>query len=108
MTEPSKIFFDDEIVMIVKRMIRQKKSVSPTQWALLRTFPAVLQKNKDCLGNLLDTVNLYIVHGKDILTNTGNVEGQAYLKIILSLAEQALFSTKGNVSLTNAEGAILF
>lgn len=63
LVQPTKIFFDDEIVMIIKRMIKIKKQVTPTLWALLVTFPAVLTKQKDCLSNLLDTLNLYIQYG---------------------------------------------
>ena len=94
LSDPTQIFFDDELVMIIKRMIKQNKKISPMQWELLNTFPAVLTKNKDSLGNLLEAVNLYIVHGREFLASP---DGNAHLKIILALAEQGLFCAKGNV-----------
>jgi hypothetical protein len=42
MAEPSKVCFDDEIVLNIKQFIRRNKSVSATQWMILPTLPKVL------------------------------------------------------------------
>ena len=90
MIDPTKISFDDEIVMNVKQIIRKNKSVSTTQWEILNQFPKVLVKNKDSFGNLLDTINYYLIYGKnDLCSNYQNM-----VTVIAEMAETALFTQK--------------
>lgn len=67
MMDPTKICFDDEIVMNVKQFIRRNKCVSVTQWEIFNQFPKVLSKNNDSFGTMLDTINYYLVYGKNDL-----------------------------------------
>ena len=39
MMDPTKISFEDDIVMNVKQFIRRNKSVSEVQWDIFKTFP---------------------------------------------------------------------
>ena len=63
--EPEKISFVDDILLIVKGMIRKSKQVTPLMWEIFEQFTKVITKSKGQLGDLFDTVNLYMVHGKE-------------------------------------------
>ena len=90
MIDPTKISYDDEIVMNVKQIIRKNQSVSSTQWEIFNQFPKVLSKNKDSFGNLLDTINYYLIYGKnDLCSSYKNM-----VTVIAEMAETALFTTK--------------
>ena len=103
MIEPTNINFEDDIVMNVKQFIRRNKCVSVTQWEIFNQFPKVLAKNKDSFGNLLDTINYYLIYGKDDLQTSQ----RHLIKVVAQMAETALFTTKQNVKINNTEGAIL-
>jgi hypothetical protein len=63
MVDPTKISFEDDIVMCVKAVIRKTKAVSQTQWDILSQLPKVLAKNKDSLGNILEATNHFLQYG---------------------------------------------
>lgn len=67
MIEPEKITFEDDIVLLIKSFIRKKKEVSPMMWELLTVMPKVLTKNKEALGNVFETLNFYLIHGRQQL-----------------------------------------
>lgn len=88
MIDPTKISFEDDIVMNVKQFIRRNKAVSPVQWDIFKTFPKVLAKNKDSFGSMLDTINYYLIHGKKDLCATQRDQ----ISVVAQMAETALFS----------------
>jgi len=47
-------------------MVRRRKEVSSLMWEIFDVFPKLLTKSKGQLGDLLDTINSYMVHGKDM------------------------------------------
>lgn len=51
---------------MIKAMIRKRKGVSPLMWEIFDVFPKLLTKSKGQLGDLLDTINSYMVHGKEM------------------------------------------
>ena len=63
--EPQKITFEDDILLIIKGLIRKKKGVSPLLWEIFDVFPKLLTKSKGQLGDLLDCINTFMVHGKE-------------------------------------------
>ena len=65
MNEPQKITFEDEILLIIKGMIRKRKGVTPLMWEIFDVFPKLLTKAKGQLGDLLDTINSYMIHGRE-------------------------------------------
>lgn len=64
MLDPSKISFEDDIVLMLKSQIRKRKEITPTMWELFQQFPKVLEKNKHSFGNLFETINYYLIVGK--------------------------------------------
>lgn len=60
-----KITFEDDILLIIKAMIRKRKGVTALMWEIFDVFPKLLTKSKGQLGDLLDTINIYMVHGKE-------------------------------------------
>ena len=88
MVDPTKIPFDDDIVMCVKAVIRKTKAVSQTQWDILSQLPKVLAKNKDSLGNLLDVTNHYLQYGTKELASTHS----QMMTVVAQMAETALFT----------------
>ena len=64
MVDPTKISFEDDIILMLKSQIRKTKEVSPTMWEVFQYLPKVLQKNKHSFGNLFETINYYLIVGK--------------------------------------------
>lgn len=58
------ISFEDDIILLLKSLIRKSKSVSEINWQMFDLFPNVVAKNKGALGDLLDTLNTYLFYGK--------------------------------------------
>jgi hypothetical protein len=68
MVEPSKISFEDDILHILKNFIRKTSYVSDVIYTVLPCLEKVFVKNRKCFGNtLLDTLNYYMVYGRDKL-----------------------------------------
>jgi hypothetical protein len=66
MLDPSKIEFEDDIVLTIKSFIK-KAGISPVIWTLYPHLYKVFQKNKHTFGNLLDTLNHYMISGRDVI-----------------------------------------
>lgn len=64
-SEPEKISFEDDILLLLKSMIKKSKSVTPVMWEMFDHFPKILAKSKGQLGDLLDTLNSFMIYGKD-------------------------------------------
>lgn len=64
MTDPSKIEFEDDIVLTIRSFIKKTNEVSPVMWTLFPLMIKVFEKNKRTFGNLLDTLNQYIIIGR--------------------------------------------
>ena len=77
--------------------------MTPVQWEIYQQFPKVLEKQKQCFSNLLDTINYFLLHGKkDMVANPYLIQFTA------KMAETALFTMNPNQTINNSEGAILF
>jgi len=102
MIDPTKISFDEDIVLVLKSLIKKKNAVSPTLWEIFPKLPKVLEKQKHSFSNLLDTLNHFLIIGQaDLAANENN------LKVVADMADTALFSTLPQQTINNAEGAIL-
>lgn len=64
---PEQIEFEDDIVLVLKSFIKKRQSVSPTLWTIFPQLTKVFIKNKHVFGNLLDTLNYYLIYGKDYI-----------------------------------------
>jgi hypothetical protein len=62
----------------------------------------VFLKNKRTFGNLLDTLNHYLVSGREVIATK-----REYLLILIQMAGEAMFTKEPSISLHNSEGAIL-
>lgn len=108
-SEPEKIDFDDDILLVIKSLIRKKKGVTPTIWRMLPCFQLILNKNKHCFGHLMEVLNIMMMEGRETLA-----ENQEGLQLILGLAHTAMFSQENGSAKTmstkvsnNAEGTVL-
>jgi len=64
-SEPNLIAFEDDILLLLKSMIKKSKKVSPTMWEMFDHFPKVVIKAKGQMGDLLDTINHFVMYGKE-------------------------------------------
>jgi hypothetical protein len=100
---PDRIEFEDEIVMILKQFIRKSKTVTKTQWEILPHLDNIFKKNKNTFGNLFDTLNYYLVYGKEVIA-----QDPAKVQVFIDLAHKSMNSVAPSVNVHNAEGAIMF
>ena len=63
MIDPTKIGFEEDILMNMKQFIRKNKAVTTTEWDIMMQFPKVLHKWKDSFGNMLEVLNYYLKFG---------------------------------------------
>jgi hypothetical protein len=103
MVDPSKIEFEDDIILVLKSFIKKTGQVSPTLWTIFPHLTKVFEKAKNTFQNLLDTINQYLVNGKEYIATNRD-----YLTMIVNMASASLFSTEPNITIQNSEGAILF
>ena len=102
MVNPGQITFDEDIILVIKSFIKKSKAVSPTMWTLFPLMRNVFDKNKHCLGNLLDTLNFYLVFGAEAIS-----QNKEYIQMLLAIVATSLFTEEANSTLNNSEGAIL-
>ena len=102
MIDPTKISFEDDILIILKNFIRKTSRVSDTMYAVFPTLEKVFDKNKHCFGEaLMDTLNFYMIFGKDRLVND-----QAAIQMLLNIASKGMETTQPNITVNNSQGAI--
>lgn len=63
--DPSKISFEDDIVLILKSFMKKSNKVSPLLWEIFPYLDRILAKNNTQFGNLFDAINLYVLVGKE-------------------------------------------
>lgn len=102
MVDPSKISFEDDILIILKNFIKKTGVVSDI---ILKVFPCmekVFIKNKCTFGDaLMDSLNYYMIYGRDRI-----MQEKACLEMLIKIADQAMFCVEPNVTINNSEGAI--
>lgn len=52
--------------------MKKTKKVSTTLWTIYPLLVKVFDKNKKSFGNLLDTLNMFLLHGREELINDRN------------------------------------
>lgn len=91
MINPGQISFDEDIILVIKSFIKKSKAVSPTMWTLFPLMRNVFDKNKHCLGNLLDTLNFYLVFGAEAIS-----QNNEYIQMLLAIVATSLFTEVPN------------
>ena len=102
MVNPQQIEFEDDIVLSLKSFIKKTGQVSPVLWTLFPHLYKVFNKNKKVFGNLLDTINQYMMTGRQEMALNRD-----FLAMIVNMAKDSLFCVEPTVTINNAEGAIL-
>jgi hypothetical protein len=103
MVDPSKITFEDSILIILKNFIQKTRSVSDIIFKVFPCLENVFIKNKLKFGDiLLETLNIYLIHGRDQMMNN-----PASIQMLVKIADQAIFTFEPNIIVNNSEGAIL-
>ena len=97
-SEPHKISFEDEILLILRTIIKKRKLVTPIMWEIFDLFPNVLQKSKGALGDLLDAINSYMQYGKEVF-----IQRESSVRVFAQIVEQSMCTMK---ILQDCEGAI--
>jgi hypothetical protein len=104
MEDPTKIDFDDDIMLLVSTFIKKTGKISETCWTLFGTFPKFFQKYLGMFGNLFPALNNYIIYGKDVL-----IQQPQLVDLILNMGIESLFTKAKSANEANhAEGAVLF
>ena len=104
MEDPSKIEFDDDILLLINSFIKKTGKISKLSWTLFETFPKFFQKYQGMLGNLFTSLNLFIIHGKEVF-----IQKPELLDLIINIAIDSLFTkAKSSNEANHAEGAVLF
>jgi hypothetical protein len=86
MADPSMIEFEDDVVLIIKTFIKKTKHVSESMWKIFQCLSKVFEKNKLCFGNLLDTINQYMLVGKGEIANQ-----RSFLEMLIKMGQLSLF-----------------
>jgi len=98
MGEPKKISFEDEILIILRTMIKKRKAVTPIMWEIFDLFPALMTKSKGQLGDLLDAINNYMLYGKEQFALR-----ESSITVYAQIVEQGMFTKK---IMQDCEGAV--
>ena len=106
MVEPRAIDFDDDVVFCLSSLLKKGRYASTI---LRKVFPFLRhfqEKYKGIFGNLLQALNLYIVHGRDMFTD--DPEARTNLGYLYEMANRSLNRREPPVMLgNNMEGALL-
>lgn len=102
MIDPTHVEFEDDIVLALKTFIKKRHSVSPTLWTIFPHLVKVFEKSKNVFGNLLDTLNYYLIYGKEHIA-----QNRDCMAMLINIAKASMFCTQPNICCNNAEGAML-
>lgn len=103
LVNPLDIDFDDDIIFCIQSLLKKTKEASPIMRKIFPVLFKFQEKYKGLMGNLLQTVNMFIVNAKDIF------EGDAAnMGLLIQMATLSLFKKDAPIILgNNMEGAIL-
>jgi len=101
---PSNIDFDDDIIFCLTSLMKKSKVVSPTLRKIFPYLPQFQIKYKGIFGNLLQTINSYLMYGKDFFESSVENLSQIFSMAIMSMCRQEEPLMLSN----NMEGALLF
>jgi hypothetical protein len=101
---PSNIDFDDDIMFCLTSLMKKSKVVSPTLRKIFPYLPQFQIKYKGIFGNLLQTINSYLMYGKDFFESSVENLSQIFSMAIMSMCRQEEPLMLSN----NMEGALLF
>jgi hypothetical protein len=102
--EPSKVSFDEDIVLLVTTLITSRESVSPLCWEVLPCLKAVQEKYSGAFFHLLGALTAFISYGTEVLRSRPE-----YLAMICEMSIACLFyKRKGRFyEFVNNEGCLV-
>ena len=98
LADPTQIAFEDDIVLLVKSIIKKTKAVSADMWIIFDQFPKIVTKASGALGDLLSTMNYYVLYDAP-----GFAAREASIRGFAQIVEQAMFTRK---IAADCEGAV--
>jgi hypothetical protein len=108
MVRPNSIDFDDDIIFCLNSLMKKSKKVSPILSKIFPYLPKFQEKYKGIFGNLLQTLNSYILYSQPEDGSSGMFEDPAALNLIVEMANMSLYRKEEPIVLgNNMEGAIL-
>jgi hypothetical protein len=104
LNDPSKIDFDDDIILFEITIMRRTQTVSKTAWILFPCLAKVQAKYENSFIQLYPALNCYIYYGREVLANS-----PAYVEMIVDMCTKCMFSKyKGKVNeATHAEACLI-
>lgn len=85
--------FEDDIILVLRSFIKKKQAVSLSLWTIFPHLIKVFEKNKQAFGNLLDTLNFYLIFGKQQIAANPD-----YLGMLFEIGKTSLFSMQPNIT----------
>jgi len=108
MVRPNSIDFDDDIIFCLNSLMKKSKKVSPILSKIFPYLPKFQEKYKGIFGNLLQTLNSYILYSQPEDGSPGMLEDPSALNLIVEMANMSLYRKEEPIVLgNNMEGAIL-
>lgn len=101
--DPARIEFEDDIVLTLKSFIKKTNEVSQVMWTIFPHLEKVFAKNKGVFGNLLDTLNQYLVTGRQEISRRPE-----FIQMIINMAATSVLSKEPTIAVNNSEGCILY
>lgn len=94
MKNPSKIDFDEDIVLIITSFIKHLKTIPTSALKVLPHLPKYMKKSNGLLLDLYELINQYVVYGKGIIDVTEEYN-KVIMKIFRASFDQNADSEKG-------------
>ena len=108
MVRPNSIDFDDDIIFCLNSLMKKSKKVSPILSKIFPYLPKFQEKYKGIFGNLLQTLNSYILYSQPEDGSPGMFDDPGALNLIVEMANMSLYRKEEPIVLgNNMEGAIL-
>jgi hypothetical protein len=91
MVRPNSIDFDDDIIFCLNSLMKKSKKVSPILTKIFPYLPKFQEKYKGIFGNLLQTLNSYILYSQPEDGSPGMFDDPGALNLIVEMANMSLY-----------------
>ena len=75
LNDVEKIDFDEDILLLISSFLKISKKLTTLMMESFKYFKVIFKKCNSNLGNLLETINYFIIYGEEFfLSNTDNIK----------------------------------
>lgn len=68
MKNPTDCVFEEEIILVLRNIIKRSQSISQIEMTIIAQFPTVSAKYEDSLGEMFLTLSHFLYYGKEALS----------------------------------------